>query len=76
MIDQSRVYHVYPTGDLEEHHLECVYPLVGNPFCSCKCKPEYQQVDDSFIVVHNSFDGREGVEWVKEILNHNNNESA
>lgn len=62
------VYHVYPCDDLEEHHLECVYPDNAQPYCTCKCEPTYQQEDEGLLVIHNSFDGREGIEQANEIL--------
>jgi hypothetical protein len=68
MIDPNKVYHVYPVDDLEEHYLECVYPAIGHPYCPCKCKPKFIEEGDALIIRHNSFDGREGLEWVKEIL--------
>jgi len=68
MIDPDTVFHVHPLNDLEEHYLECVYPPVGHPYCPCVCKPEFKEVEDALLIVHNSFDGREGVEWAKEIL--------
>lgn len=69
MIDPDKVYHVYPRNDLESHFLECVYPAIGNPYCPCKCDPEFKEEEDALLIVHNSFDGREGVEVVNEILN-------
>lgn len=55
--------HVSPLDDVEEHDLSDS----GN---TCKCNPEVIiQPNAEMIVVHNSFDGREGIEWVDEILN-------
>jgi len=68
MIDPEKVYHVFPRNDLREHYLECVYPALTAPYCPCVCKPEFKEVEDALLIVHNSFDGREGVEWAKEIL--------
>jgi hypothetical protein len=54
--------HVSPLDDIEEHDLSDT----GN---TCKCKPEVIiQPNAEIIVVHNSFDGREGIEWANEIL--------
>lgn len=37
--------------------------------CKCSCGPAYrEQPNGAVIVVHNSFDGREGLEWFKEIF--------
>lgn len=69
MIDPDKIYHVYPRNDLHEHTLKCNYPPIGNPLCECDCEPDWKQDGDSVIIVHNSFDGREGLEWTKELLN-------
>ena len=46
--------HVYPLNDLEEHDLEGT---------QCKCEPRIiAEPNAEMIVVHNSFDGREGVD--------------
>lgn len=53
--------HVYPLDDIEEHDIETTL---------CKCEPRIiSDTDADIIVVHNSFDGREGVEWANDILN-------
>jgi hypothetical protein len=55
--------HVAPLNDLFEHDLT----ETGN---MCHCEPSIiMQPDSEIIVVHNSFDRREGVEWANEILN-------
>lgn len=51
--------HVYPSNDLEEHL------LTGS---DCKCQPRIEGHEGELIIIHNSFDGREGVEIVNEIL--------
>jgi len=54
--------HVYPIDDLKEHDTTDT----GN---TCECNPQVIiEPDSSIIVVHNSFDGREAVEWFNEIL--------
>lgn len=68
MIDPDKVYHIYPRNDLEDHYLECVYPVIGHPYCPCKCEPVFKEEGDALLIVHNSFDGREGVEIANEIL--------
>lgn len=72
MIDPNKVYHVYPTNDLEEHYLECVYPAIGHPYCPCKCNPEFKEEGDALLIVHNSFDGREVFEEGRELLKNTN----
>lgn len=75
MIDPDKVYHVYPLNDLKEHTLECSDKetvFLANelmPLCKCECLPEHKTENgESLIIVHNSFDGREGVEWTNEVL--------
>jgi len=63
MIDPDRIYHVYPVKDLREHDMEVVYTAIGYPYCNCECKPTYDYEEGkNFIIVHNSFDGRENFE--------------
>lgn len=54
----DNIWHVYPVGDTEEHEMSQ----------NCKCKPVAKEEGDGLIIVHNSFDGREGVEWANEII--------
>lgn len=58
--------HVYPIDDLEEHLLTDTI---------CKCDPKVISIPhvNEVIIVHNSFDGREGVEIANEILNRDEN---
>lgn len=37
-------------------------------FCKCDCIPRIEKEGEIFLVHHNSFDGREGVEWANEVL--------
>lgn len=67
MIDPE-IYHVLPCNDLREHIQQC-YPLPFGMGCDCPCKPEVrEQENGNILVIHNSFDGREGVEWARELL--------
>lgn len=74
MIEEN-IWHVYPNNDLKEHITNCDGYNAGGlkAFCQCECKPEHRLVDESgiptgILVIHNSFDGREGLEWANEIL--------
>ena len=69
MIDPKKVWHIYPVKDEEDHYLECVYPAIGHPYCPCKCGAYFKEEGDSLLIVHNSFDGREGLEMAKKLLN-------
>lgn len=67
--------HIYPTNDLKEHYLESMDARLDGfsedvpPLCSCLCEPRTEQRKDGiWIIIHNSFDGREGLEWAREIL--------
>lgn len=53
-----KTYHVLPVGDLKKH----------TESYTCECKPIVEHEGGNIIVIHNSFDGREGVEWANEIL--------
>jgi len=67
------IQHIIPVNDLEDHSEE-VKNHIGLMIPMCKCDPKVKQeyLSDDIIFVHNSFDGREGVEWVNEILNQKN----
>lgn len=52
-------WHVLPVDDLKEHEEST----------TCECEPTVKWENDNIIVIHNSYDGREGIEWVNEILN-------
>lgn len=54
-------WHVLPINDIEQHEEST----------TCKCNPKIIHENGNMIIVHNSFDGREGVEWVNEILKTN-----
>lgn len=53
-------YHIYHTNEINDHL------LVGS---TCKCEPEVKFENGEMIIIHNSFDGREGLEMANEILN-------
>lgn len=54
-------WHILPTNDIKKHTEDS----------TCKCGPKVEIVEGSgdLLIIHNSFDGREAVEWVEEILN-------
>lgn len=64
----DKVIHITPNDDLFCHIED--FSERGLPICRCNCKPkvEYTANPRSWIITHNSFDGREGVEWVTEML--------
>lgn len=69
IIDPDELYHVYPINDVHEHDLGYKYSDTGDLVHICKCQPVLKGADEGYpIVVHNSFDGREGIEWANEIL--------
>ena len=47
-----------PMYDLREHV----------PGSHCPCKPKVEVVGASLVIVHNSYDHREAVEWAEELL--------
>ena len=67
------IYHVLPINDIEEHSEEVEMALGFIPVSKCKCMAQPQLDPDSggWVIVHNSFDGREALEEANEILNQN-----
>lgn len=54
------IWHLLPMNDLKEHQEQS----------TCECEPEVEmQENGDMLVIHNSFDGREALEIVNEILN-------
>ena len=51
--------HITPIDDLKEH----------SESRNCKCNPKVEENAYGYLVIHNSFDGREAVEIANEILN-------
>jgi hypothetical protein len=57
--DEDNAYHIVPLDDDEMHTLSR----------SCECRPAAKAVDEiSTMIIHNSFDGREGYEQALELL--------
>lgn len=52
------IWHTLPVDDIEEHEESS----------TCKCEPEVEKVEGDLLIIHNSFDGREAVEWANDIL--------
>lgn len=74
----NRPIHVYPINDTKTHYLESVDAVLDGfsedvpPWCPCLCHPKAERQENGvWIIVHNSFDGREGLEWANEILGDN-----
>lgn len=57
-LHEWEIYHVIPLGDTKSHRESYV----------CSCLPEIKYESHNMIIVHNSNDGREGIEWANEIL--------
>lgn len=53
------IIHVTPLDDIQPHRDSYI----------CACLPEVKYENGNMIIVHNSYDGREGIEWTNEILN-------
>lgn len=65
----NNVWHVVPVDDIVPHDEVTTYREGQLPVCLCICKSEHvEQENGAMIIIHNSFDGREGVEWAKEVL--------
>lgn len=66
----SMIQHIYPTDETERHILTSSPRGIGIPYCSCPCVVRYEADDaGGWLIVHSSFDGREGLEEANDILN-------
>jgi len=51
------IWHILPINDLEEH----------KELSTCKCKPKAEVLEDGdMLIIHNSFDKREIIEYLLE----------
>jgi hypothetical protein len=57
-LHEFEIYHVLPNNDKKKH----------TESYKCHCEPEVRNEGENMLVIHNSFDGREGVEWANSIL--------
>ena len=70
IIDPDKVFHIYPIDEECDHIIFLTYPPIGEPYSECKCHPRLEEAENEHImVIHSSFDGREGLELANEILN-------
>ena len=58
-MEEENIWHILPVNDIDIHEESSV----------CKCEPDVKEVEGGILIVHNSFDGREGLEMTNEILN-------
>lgn len=63
---EDNIWHVYPHNDERPHDFHVRGK--NSPYCLCPCEPEIKDVEGGILVIHNSYDGREGLEWANEIL--------
>lgn len=67
-------WHIYEALGLvetypdDEDHGHEVIERDGELYIICGCQPRVSREKNVWLILHNSFDGREGVEWVNEIL--------
>jgi hypothetical protein len=64
----NNIWHVLPLNDLREHVQETEVIIQSRQMCLCECNPTHEYTNNHILVIHNSFDGREGIEWASEIL--------
>jgi hypothetical protein len=64
----ENIWHVVPLNDLFKHDT-ITFNNGENIVCECDCEPSISTEENGFVVIHHSFDGREGIEAVNEILN-------
>lgn len=63
--------HVIPEDDLHEHSTEEGLDICGCWESKCACNPDKKVLDldlRTWLFVHNSYDGREAVEWANQVL--------
>lgn len=53
-VPEESIWHVYPIGDLRDHHTD------GRG--DCWCRPEIACIEGGWLVVHAAADGREDFE--------------
>jgi len=53
------MYNILPTNDLKPHTEKS----------TCECKPRVIFENGEIIIIHNSYDGREGLELYNELIN-------
>jgi hypothetical protein len=63
----SNLIHIYP---MNEEHSESIISNRLPPISDCPCSPkvEWNEKRHTWIMTHSSFDGREGIEEINEIL--------
>lgn len=72
----SDIYHITPLNDLRDHLEETVIggylmedgEVCPSIKCECECEPRVEYENGAVLIIHNSYDGREGVEWANEVL--------
>ena len=70
MMEPDKVQHIYPLDEEDQHILFLTYTKSGQEYSQCSCEPWFRVLPNgNTLVVHSSFNGREGVEWANEILN-------
>jgi len=58
-MEEIEIWHILPVNDSEKHEESSM----------CSCEPTVDISNEYVLIIHNSFDGREAVEWANEILN-------
>jgi len=56
---KNNIWHILPCNDIKPHFETNL----------CHCNPKLEVVNGNLLVIHNSFDGREIIEWTNKILN-------
>lgn len=58
-MEEIEIWHILPVNDSEQHEESSM----------CNCEPRVDTSNGYVLIIHNSFDGREAIEWANEILN-------
>lgn len=65
---ENNIVHVIPLDDEHEHDEFVCWPSEV-PVSGCRCRARSERSEKGcWIIIHNSFDGREGLEWANQIL--------
>lgn len=72
----DEIVNVIPLNDSKQHYdglswtdeTDTYHSPIPKSICSCNPRREYISETGRWMFIHNSFDGREGLEWATQIL--------
>lgn len=62
---------IFPKKDIRQHTLDYSFLIGRNvePVFECDCNPRIEKNNNTYIIIHEAFDGRQALELAQEILN-------